>query len=106
MLLYESHSVIHGMFSTNLILISHAFLSVYQHSFCTQGRPFPLKGRYYANIFINFEPTGQHENHNEGLLPPYILEDSEESRLWYQNHPDNKQVSHHQNNIHLALIEI
>jgi hypothetical protein len=30
MVLYESHSVIHG-------------------------RPFPLKGRYYANIFIHFE---------------------------------------------------
>jgi hypothetical protein len=32
-LLYESHSVIHG-------------------------RPFPLKGKYYANIFVHFEPKG------------------------------------------------
>jgi len=32
MVLYESHSVLHG-------------------------RPFPLKGRYYANIFVHFEPA-------------------------------------------------
>jgi len=95
MVLYESHSVIHG-------------------------RPFPLKGRYYANIFIHFEPTGHslrhnanidledptakyrkalqarhggHENANHEGLPPYILEDSEEGRRWHQSHPDNKRVS-------------
>lgn len=33
MILYESASVIHG-------------------------RPFPLKGRYYANVFVHFEPLG------------------------------------------------
>lgn len=33
MVLFESHSVLHG-------------------------RPFPLKGKYYANIFVHFEPTG------------------------------------------------
>ena len=44
MVLYESHSVIHG-------------------------RPFPLKGRFYANIFIHFEPVGhtlRHHNHDPG----------------------------------------
>ena len=39
MILYESHSVIHG-------------------------RPFPLKGRYMANIFVHFEPTGHSLRHN------------------------------------------
>eukprot|EP00978_Attheya_sp_CCMP212_P000967 scaffold2027_cov52-Attheya_sp.AAC.2 len=39
MVLYESHSVLHG-------------------------RPFPLKGRFYANIFIHFEPTGHSLRHN------------------------------------------
>jgi len=34
---------------------------------------------------------GGHENHHDGL-PPYILEDSEEGRLWHQNHPDNIRV--------------
>merc|ERR1712157_311248 len=39
MVLYESHSILHG-------------------------RPFPLKGRYYANIFIHFEPTGHSLRHH------------------------------------------
>ncbi|KAL7534919.1 hypothetical protein ACHAXR_006158 [Thalassiosira sp. AJA248-18] len=43
MIFYESHSVIHG-------------------------RPFPLNGRYYANVFVHFEPLGhtlQHEEINQ-----------------------------------------
>ena len=43
MVLYESHSIIHG-------------------------RPFPLKGKFYANIFVHFEPLGQKEDD----VPPYI----------------------------------
>ena len=38
MVLYESHSVIHG-------------------------RPFPLKGKYYANLFVHFEPLGHSFRH-------------------------------------------
>lgn len=38
MVLYESHSVIHG-------------------------RPFPLKGKYYANLFVHFEPVGHSFRH-------------------------------------------
>merc|ERR1719201_1303311 len=38
MVLYESHSILHG-------------------------RPFPLKGRYFANIFIHFEPVGHSKRH-------------------------------------------
>ena len=34
MILYESHSVIHG-------------------------RPFSLEGRFMANVFVHFEPVGQ-----------------------------------------------
>jgi prolyl 4-hydroxylase len=52
MILYESHSVIHG-------------------------RPFPLKGKYYANVFIHFEPD-PYEAYKEGL-PNYILEGSIEA---------------------------
>jgi hypothetical protein len=106
MVLYESHSVIHG-------------------------RPFPLKGRFYANIFIHFEPTGHSLRHNANIeredptamyrralknkhgghenaehegLPPYILEDSEEGRLWHQNHPDNKRVSSCRNQVIYSFI--
>lgn len=55
MVLYESHSVMHG-------------------------RPFPLKGKYYANVFIHFEPDPD-DVENSGLeLPPYILEGSVEAK--------------------------
>eukprot|EP00339_Tiarina_fusa_P001681 CAMPEP_0116998590 /NCGR_PEP_ID=MMETSP0472-20121206/1610_1 /TAXON_ID=693140 ORGANISM="Tiarina fusus, Strain LIS" /NCGR_SAMPLE_ID=MMETSP0472 /ASSEMBLY_ACC=CAM_ASM_000603 /LENGTH=547 /DNA_ID=CAMNT_0004697791 /DNA_START=170 /DNA_END=1809 /DNA_ORIENTATION=+ len=43
MVLYESHSIIHG-------------------------RPYPLKGKFYANIFVHFEPISDHE----GDVPLYI----------------------------------
>ena len=41
MVLYESHSILHG-------------------------RPFPLKGRFYANLFIHFEPIGHTLRHTGG----------------------------------------
>mmetsp|Transcript_40120 Transcript_40120/g.72275 ORF Transcript_40120/g.72275 Transcript_40120/m.72275 type:complete len:371 (-) Transcript_40120:164-1276(-) len=45
MILYESHSVIHG-------------------------RPFALKGNYYANIFVHFKPSfGGYLPDNEGYYP-------------------------------------
>eukprot|EP00555_Chaetoceros_dichaeta_P002645 CAMPEP_0198249708 /NCGR_PEP_ID=MMETSP1447-20131203/1137_1 /TAXON_ID=420782 /ORGANISM="Chaetoceros dichaeta, Strain CCMP1751" /LENGTH=490 /DNA_ID=CAMNT_0043934395 /DNA_START=116 /DNA_END=1588 /DNA_ORIENTATION=+ len=97
MVLYESHSVLHG-------------------------RPFPMKGRFYANIFIHFEPTGHTLRHNAGLeggggdvhkkyredvkagrgghenhesldedgLPGYIKKGSLEATMWHKKHPNNK----------------
>jgi prolyl 4-hydroxylase len=94
MVLYESHSVIHG-------------------------RPFPLKGRYMANLFVHFEPTGHslrhhakmedldldqdvnakyreslmkkhsgHENSQGDLdLPTYIVQGTPEASHWHQTHP-------------------
>jgi len=94
MVLYESHSVLHG-------------------------RPFPLKGRFYANIFIHFEPTGHSLRHQAKLekdhgknvdekyklatdrgigghevdqahpsdLPPYIIPGTPEERNWRRYHP-------------------
>ena len=54
MVLYESHSVMHG-------------------------RPFPYTGKYYANVFIHFEPDPDLiENVDE--LPIYILEGSREAK--------------------------
>ena len=85
MVLYESHSLVHG-------------------------RVFPLKGRYYANIFIHFEPTGHSLRHgmdddavdvnkqyrdamddnklynSNTKLPPYIVENSLESKRWLRTH--------------------
>jgi prolyl 4-hydroxylase len=86
MVLYESHSVLHG-------------------------RPFPLKGRFMANIFIHFEPVGHSLRHNakesgggdmnkkykdalqrgsgghETDLPPYVIPGSKEEAHWRQQHP-------------------
>jgi prolyl 4-hydroxylase len=93
MVLYESHSLLHG-------------------------RPFPLKGRFYANIFIHFEPTGhslRHEAHEAALqasrgkqdnhphggheaemsdgLPPYIKRGTIEEERWKRSHPGKKKSS-------------
>lgn len=64
LVLYESHSVIHG-------------------------RPFPLKGRFYANIFVHFEPLGPpttstvpYEYGQENPLPPYLIQDSPWTEEW------------------------
>mmetsp|Transcript_13775 Transcript_13775/g.27488 ORF Transcript_13775/g.27488 Transcript_13775/m.27488 type:complete len:529 (-) Transcript_13775:82-1668(-) len=92
MVLYESHSVLHG-------------------------RPFPLNGKFYANCFIHFEPIGHsarhhgieeeehdvdkkykkaraggqggHEQEQSDGLPGYILRGSSEERRWRQQHPEN-----------------
>lgn len=52
MLLYESHSVIHG-------------------------RPFPLKGRSYANVFIHFEPAGHCVRHSARMSGEDVAGDAE-----------------------------
>jgi len=69
MVLYESHSVIHG-------------------------RPFAMKGRYFANVFIHFEPD---PNERDGNLPDYILEGTSEAQKWHNaNDPseDDDEVEH------------
>ncbi len=71
MILYESHSLIHG-------------------------RPFPLKGRYYANVFIHFEPfdgwdTARDQTNlgdNNGDLPPYIIPGSPEESNYREYYPN------------------
>lgn len=68
MVLYESHSVIHG-------------------------RPFPLKGKFYANIFVHFEPIGSLDPKAKSLydpaldLPPYLIPGSDWEPDWRARHP-------------------
>jgi prolyl 4-hydroxylase len=58
MVFYESHSLLHG-------------------------RPFPLKGNFFANIFIHFENYGERTDgtmfsvHDDPFLPPYVIPDTE-----------------------------
>jgi hypothetical protein len=76
MVLYESHSVIHG-------------------------RPFPMNGKYYANIFLHYEVIGSKdretgelylsEDDQESLdagLPPFILPGTTWADSWLETHPD------------------
>jgi len=104
MVLYESHSVLHG-------------------------RPFPLKGRYYANIFVHFEPNGHTLRHEQAVsethgkdvdekykdavkrgvgghevdqaeedtgLPSYIIPGSLEESNWRARHPNAGRAKSHQ----------
>lgn len=68
---------------------------LYESGSTLHGRPFPLKGRSYANIFIHFEPTTRPfddysnewmEEQNE-LLPPYLIPGSEGAEDWLEKHP-------------------
>eukprot|EP00536_Pseudo-nitzschia_multiseries_P014946 jgi/Psemu1/262545/estExt_Genewise1Plus.C_7950003 len=69
MVLYESHSLIHG-------------------------RPFPLKGRYMANVFIHFEPIDvwgegtEHGVEEGGILPPYVLPGSPGAESYLERFPN------------------
>ena len=73
MVLYEGHSTIHG-------------------------RPFALKGSFYANAFISFEPTGRQINQKDKSyigeqasqdgLPPFLIPDSPEESIWLKENPD------------------
>jgi prolyl 4-hydroxylase len=68
---------------------------LYESGSLIHGRPFPLKGRFFANIFIHFEPTGRtlgdqtldYLNTLPEFLPPYILPDSPEVESWTSKNP-------------------
>merc|ERR1711983_142186 len=63
MILYESHSVLHG-------------------------RPFPLKGRFYANLFVHFEPTGHTLRHHG------IESETKDVDKQYEEAVENKLAGH------------
>ena len=48
---------------------------------CFEGRPFALQGKYYANLFIHFEPEG-----GEGVLPSYLVKDSAWANTWFMDY--------------------
>lgn len=69
MILYESHSVIHG-------------------------RPFPLLGDIYANVFLHFEPLDAFDAEGESLydpdldIPPYVIPGSPWEEKWWEANED------------------
>jgi len=64
LVLYESHSILHG-------------------------RPFPLKGRFMANVFVHFEPIGKmgEASIKQGDLPPYVIPGSPQDPVWREANP-------------------
>lgn len=69
MVLYESHSVLHG-------------------------RPYPLRGDFMANVFIHFEPIGPLKGELEynGILPPYIVDGTPDAEHWRLQHPEGHKL--------------
>jgi len=66
---------------------------LYESGSLMHGRPFPMKGRFYANIFIHFQPTGQHLvdggwEELDDFLPPYLVPDSPEEEHWTRQNPN------------------
>ena len=69
---------------------------LYESGSLIHGRPFPLKGRFFANIFIHFEPTGVSlgrdipeggADQDDNFYPPYLLENSPELENWAKSNP-------------------
>ncbi|KAL7567033.1 hypothetical protein ACA910_019956 [Epithemia clementina (nom. ined.)] len=68
---------------------------LYESGSLIHSRPFALKGEYFANIFVHFEPTGRPlgdttDDYLETLddfFPPYLLKDSPEAAYWANSHP-------------------
>ena len=68
---------------------------LYESGSLIHGRPFPMKGRFFANIFIHFEPTGRplhatsddYMKEIDDFLPPYLLPGSPESARWTTQNP-------------------
>ena len=68
---------------------------LYESGSLIHQRPFALKGNYFANIFIHFEPTGRPLNDPtdsyldtlDEFLPPYVLKGSPEEEKWRRSNP-------------------
>ena len=49
-----------------------------------------MKGRYFANIFIHFQPVPTEEQLNEQALPPYIIKGSKVAQDWESGEYDGE----------------
>jgi len=50
--------------------------------FFVTGRPYPLKGRYFANIFIHFQAIASRDDAN---IPYYIIPNNPDAENWYND---------------------
>lgn len=68
----------------------HCLRSDESHS-VIHGRPFPLKGRFMANVFIHFEPIGPVGGdliYGTTEIPPYVIPGSPEEPNWRMRNPN------------------
>jgi prolyl 4-hydroxylase len=73
---FETHLVANNLHCHDLQKMEVGDMVLYESHSVMHGRPFSLKGKCYANVFIHFEPVPELEENAEGKLPRYILEDS------------------------------
>ena len=68
---------------------------LYESGSLIHGRPFPLKGRSFSNIFIHFQPTGRklgdttnaYLGELDDFFPPYLVPLSPETTSWAARNP-------------------
>lgn len=68
---------------------------LYESGSLIHARPFPLKGRFMANIFIHFEPTGRRMDDDsydyldelDDFYPPYLQIESPWADHWARQNP-------------------
>lgn len=78
---------------------------LYESASLIHSRPYPFNGKYYANLFVHFEPLYSpppnimkiNNNNinvqkndwddNNGFYPPYMIPDSPESYFWKERNP-------------------
>ncbi len=93
MVLYESHSVIHGRYVYSCIL--RDFLLILPQSNLLPDfvffRPFPMQGNFYANFFVHFETLGRLDGESDfdfdSGLPPYLIPGSVWEQDWKNSNP-------------------
>ena len=74
----------HDGILVNITMKPGEMIFVETHSIL-HGRPFSLKGRFYANLFIHFEPKVPRGT-PKGALPPYLLKGSPWADIWFSEY--------------------
>lgn len=65
---------------------------LFESASCLHGHPFPLKGRFYASIFVHFEPTGKSLGLDDTGF--YYLKDSKSQRELDADYKENTRKGH------------
>ena len=95
MILFLNSLHFHFVLAVN-VTMEPGEMVLYESGSLIHGRPFPLNGRSFANIFIHFEPTGRPLNDHsnkyldtlDDFYPPYLVPDSPEYNHWAERNPN------------------